>query len=120
MIGRTFFDEIRYIESKTTTFNEPTLKPACNKCIFFVNLARFWYVEDLMDIPLYNNIYLDFRSKLLGPIFSTEEVLAVLARNFPPLAKCANIGFVNCLFYAPVSQFAPNGISGEFTAYHDK
>ena len=73
-----------------------------------------------MDIPLYNNIYLDFRSKLLGPIFSTEEVLAVLARNFPPLAKCANIGFVNCLFYAPVSQFAPNGISGEFTAYHDK
>jgi hypothetical protein len=27
---------------------------------------------------------------------------------------------VNCLFYAPVSQFAPNGISGEFTAYHDK
>ena len=73
-----------------------------------------------MDIPLYNSLYLDFRSKLLGPVFSTEEVLANLARNLPPLAKKANIGFVNCLFYAPVSQFAPNGLSGEFTAYHDK
>lgn len=73
-----------------------------------------------MDIPLYNSMYLDFRSKLLGPVFSTEEILATLARNLPPLAKNANIGYVNCLFYAPVSQFAPNGISGEFTAYHDK
>ena len=73
-----------------------------------------------MDIPLYNNIYIDFRSKLLGPVFSTEEILASLARNLPPLAKYANIGYVNCLFYAPVSQFAPNGLSGEFTAYHDK
>lgn len=73
-----------------------------------------------MDIPLYNSMYLDFRSKLLGPVFSTEEILAILARNLPPLAKITNIGFVNCLFYAPVSQFAPNGLSGEFTAYHDK
>lgn len=72
-----------------------------------------------MDIPLYNSMYLDFRSKLLGPVFSTEEILAILARNLPPLAKITNIGFVNCLFYAPVSQFAPNGLSGEFTAYHD-
>ena len=73
-----------------------------------------------MDSALYNSIYLDFRSKLLGPIFSTEEIFASLARNLPPLAKNTNIGFVNCLYYAPVSQFAPNGISGEFTVYHDK
>lgn len=73
-----------------------------------------------MDIALYNSIYLDFRSKLLGPIFSTEEIFATLARNLAPLAKIANIGYINCLYYAPVSQFAPNGISGEFTAFHDK
>ena len=73
-----------------------------------------------MDIALYNSIYLDFRSKLLGPIFSTEEIFATLARNLTPLAKIANIGYINCLYYAPVSQFAPNGISGEFTALHDK
>ena len=73
-----------------------------------------------MDIALYNSIYLDFRSKLLGPIFSTEEIFATLARNLTPLAKIANIGYINCLYYAPVSQFAPNGISGEFTAFHDK
>ena len=73
-----------------------------------------------MDIALYNSIYLDFRSKLLGPIFSTEEIFATLARNLAPLAKIANIGYINCLYYAPVSQFAPNGLSGEFTAFHDK
>lgn len=85
-------------------------------------MARFWYVdvEDVMDIPLYNDIYLDFRSKLLGPVFSTDEIFAIMARNLPPLAKNANIGLIHCSFYAPVSQFAPNGISGEFTAYHDK
>ena len=73
-----------------------------------------------MDIPLYNDIYLDFRSKLLGPVFSTDEIFATIARNLPPIAKNAHIGLIHCNFYAPVSQFAPNGISGEFTAYHDK
>ena len=32
-----------------------------------------------MDIPLYNDIYLDFRSKLLGPVFSTDEIFAIMA-----------------------------------------
>ena len=73
-----------------------------------------------MDIPLFNSMYLDFRSKLLGPIFSTDEIFATMARHLPPLAQSANIGLVHCIFYAPVSQFAPNGISGEFTAYHNK
>ena len=73
-----------------------------------------------MDIPLYNDMYLDFRSKLLGPVFSTDEIFAIMARHIPPIAKNANIGLIHCTFYAPVSQFAPNGISGEFTAYHDK
>lgn len=73
-----------------------------------------------MDIPLYNDMYLDFRSKLLGPVFSTDEIFAIMARHIPPIAKNANIGLIHCMFYAPVSQFAPNGISGEFTAYHDK
>ena len=73
-----------------------------------------------MDIPLYNRIYLDFRSKLLGPVFSTDEIFAIMSRHLPPLAQSTNIGLVHCSFYAPVSQFAPNGISGEFTAYHNK
>lgn len=73
-----------------------------------------------MDIPLFNSMYLDFRSKLLGPIFSTDEIFATMARHLPPLAQNANIGLVHCIFYAPVSQFAPNGLSGEFTAYHNK
>ena len=73
-----------------------------------------------MDIPLFNSMYLDFRSKLLGPIFSTDEIFATMARHLPPLAQNANIGLVHCIFYAPVSQFAPNGISGEFTAYDNK
>ena len=73
-----------------------------------------------MDIPLFNSMYLDFRSKLLGPIFSTDEIFATMARHLPPLAQSANIGLVHCIFYASVSQFAPNGISGEFTAYHNK
>ena len=73
-----------------------------------------------MDIPLYNDMYLDFRSKLLRPVFSTDEIFAIMARHIPPIAKNANIGLIHCTFYAPVSQFAPNGISGEFTAYHDK
>lgn len=73
-----------------------------------------------MDIPLYNDMYLDFRSKLLGPVFSTDEIFAIMARHIPPIAKNANIGLIHCTFYAPVSQFAPNGISGEFTAYHNK
>lgn len=73
-----------------------------------------------MDIPLFNSMYLDFRSKLLGPIFSTDEIFATMARHLPPLAQNANIGLVHCIFFAPVSQFAPNGISGEFTAYHNK
>ncbi len=73
-----------------------------------------------MDIPLYNDIYLDFRSKLLGPVFSTDEIFALMSRHLPLLAKSTNIGLIHCSFYAPVSQFAPNGISGEFTAFHDK
>lgn len=73
-----------------------------------------------MDIPLYNDIYLDFRSKLLGPVFSTDEIFALMSRHLPLLAQSTHIGLVHCSFYAPVSQFAPNGISGEFTAYHDK
>lgn len=73
-----------------------------------------------MDIPLYNDIYLDFRSKLLGPVFSTDEIFALMSRHLPLLAQSIHIGLVHCSFYAPVSQFAPNGISGDFTAYHDK
>jgi diguanylate cyclase (GGDEF)-like protein len=73
-----------------------------------------------MDIPLYNDIYLDFRSKLLGPVFSTDEIFALMSRHLPLLAQSTHIGLVHCSFYAPVSQFAPNGISGDFTAYHDK
>ncbi len=73
-----------------------------------------------MDTPLYNDIYLDFRSKLLGPVFSTDEIFALMSRHLPLLAKSTNIGLIHCNFYAPVSQFAPNGISGEFTAFHDK
>lgn len=73
-----------------------------------------------MDIPLYNDIYLDFRSKLLGPVFSTDEIFALMSRHLPLLAQSTHIGLVRCSFYAPVSQFAPNGISGDFTAYHDK
>lgn len=73
-----------------------------------------------MDIPLYNDIYLDFRSKLLGPVFSTDEIFALMSRHLPLLAQSTHIGVVHCSFYAPVSQFAPNGISGDFTAYHDK
>lgn len=95
-------------------------KYGCNPCNFFVILARFWYVEDVMDIPLYNDIYLDFRSKLLGPVFSTDEIFALMSRHLPLLAQSTHIGLVHCSFYAPVSQFAPNGISGDFTAYHDK
>ena len=74
----------------------------------------------MVDTSLYNNVYLDFRSKLLGPVFSTDEVFAIIARHLPPLAKSANIGLIHCIYYAPVSQFAPNGLSGDFTAYHDK
>ena len=73
-----------------------------------------------MDFPLYNDLYTDFRSRLLGPIFSTDEILASLARNIVPLAKNLNIGYINCIYYAAISQFAPNGLSGQFTAYHDK
>lgn len=73
-----------------------------------------------MDISLYNDMYLDFRSKLLGSIFTTDEMFAVMARNITPIAQSANIGYIQCSFYAPVSQFAPNGLSGKFTAYHDK
>lgn len=73
-----------------------------------------------MDISLYNDMYLDFRSKLLGSIYTTDEMFAVMARNIPPIAQIANIGYIHCIFYAPISQFAPNGLSGEFTAYHDK
>ena len=73
-----------------------------------------------MDISLRKSMYLDFRSKFLGPVFSTDEIFALMSKHIVPLAQNANIGYVNCQFYAPVSQFAPNGISGEFTIYHDK
>ena len=73
-----------------------------------------------MDISLFNDMYLDFRSKLLGSIFTTDEMFAVIARHIAPLAQSANIGYIHCIFYAPISQFAPNGLSGEFTAYHNK
>jgi diguanylate cyclase (GGDEF)-like protein len=43
-----------------------------------------------------------------------------MSRHLPLLAQSTHIGLVHCSFYAPVSQFAPNGISGDFTAYHDK
>lgn len=72
-----------------------------------------------MDISLWNDMYLDFRSKLLGPIYSTDEIFGIMARNIVNLALQANIGYIHCIYYVPVSQFAPNGISGEFTAYHD-
>ena len=73
-----------------------------------------------MDISLTNEMYLDFRSKLLGPIYSTDEIFALMSKHILALAKNANIGYINCQYYAPVSQFAPNGLSGEFTIYHDK
>ena len=65
-------------------------------------------------------MYLDFRSKLLGSIFTTDEMFATIARHISPIAQSANIGYIHCIFYAPISQFAPNGLSGEFTAYHNK
>ncbi|MBR6318059.1 MAG: hypothetical protein IKR75_06510, partial [Fibrobacter sp.] len=42
-----------------------------------------------------------------------------MARNITNLAFQANIGYIHCIYYVPASQFAPNGLSGEFTAYHD-
>ena len=73
-----------------------------------------------MDISLWNDMYLDFRSKLLGPIYSTDEIFGLLARNVASIAKSANIGYIHCSYYIPVSRFEPNGLSGEYTAYHDQ
>lgn len=73
-----------------------------------------------MDISLWNGTYLDFRSKLLGSIYNIDEIFGIMARNITNLAFHANIGYIHCIYYVPVNQFAPNGLSGEFTAYHDK
>ena len=73
-----------------------------------------------MDTALYNSLYLEFRSKLLGPIFETQEFFKITSKLLPPLAKQANIGYVRCLYFAPASQFAPTGLSGEIEIYHDK
>lgn len=73
-----------------------------------------------MDTALYNSLYLEFRSKLLGPIFETQELFKIISKLLPPLAKQTNIGYVRCLYFAPASQFAPTGLSGEIEIYHDK
>ena len=82
MTERTPLKEKTYIERNTTDLNRFKRNYAWNACNFFVILARFWYVEDVMDIPLYNDMYLDFRSKLLGPVFSTDEIFAIMAKNW--------------------------------------
>ena len=73
-----------------------------------------------MEKSVFISLYLELRSKLLGPIFSTQEIFALLAKDIVPLAKAANIGYIHCLYYAPVSQFAPMGMSGEVNIFHDK
>lgn len=73
-----------------------------------------------MDYSILNSMYLDFRSKFLGPVFTTDELFAMLSKHIPTLAQRTNVGYINCIYYIPASQFAPNGISGQFTVYHDK
>lgn len=72
-----------------------------------------------MDISLWNSIYLDFRSKLLGPVFNATEIFGIIARNITNLAQNANIGYIHCQYYMPANRFVPNGLSGEFTVYQD-
>lgn len=73
-----------------------------------------------MDSSTINDLYLGFRSKLLGPAYTLDEVFGSLKKFVMPLAKEANIGYIHCTYFAPISQFSPNGLTGDITVYHNK